>query len=148
MGDIDRRALAAAVVAGLAACVDPQASNDSPPAAPEDPAVATTDPHVPPPAADAIPPDLLDALRSDLAARSGVAAGDIRVVSARAMRWNDSSLGCPQPGQFYLQVIVDGYRVILEAQGREYDYRTNARGRITLCEQPSPDPGGRPRDVS
>ena len=64
------------------------------------------------------------------------------------MRWNDGSLGCPQPGQSYMQMIVDGFHVIVEAKARSYDYRTDTRGGVVLCENPSPDPGGQPRDAS
>jgi hypothetical protein len=143
MGDIGRRAAAAVSIAGLLACAEPPGTETQ--AAPEDPAPLTTDSDA---TTTGIPDTILSALREDLARRSGAAAGGIRVVSARAMQWNDGSMGCPQPGQSYMQVIVDGFHVILEAQGRSYDYRTNTRGGFVLCESPPPDPGGRPRDAS
>jgi hypothetical protein len=133
------------VIAALSACVDPQASRE--PAAPsEDPQPVTAEP--PAPAASDVPQALIEALRGDLAARSGAAPEAIRVVRAQAMRWNDSSLGCPQPGQAYMQVIVDGYWVVLEAGGREYDYRSSLLGGFALCEHPPAIPGGRPREAS
>ena len=106
----------------------------------------TTDSDATPPAG--IPEAIVSAVREDLARRSGATPDSIHLASARAVRWNDGSMGCPQPGQSYMQVIVDGFQVILEAQGRSYDYRTNSRGGFVLCEKPSPNPGGRPRDAS
>jgi hypothetical protein len=145
MGDIGRRCGAAVLIAGLVACAKPPAPPDAQ-AAPEDHAPLTTDSDATPPAG--IPEAIVSAVREDLAQRSGAAPGSIHLVSARAMRWNDGSMGCPQPGQSYMQVIVDGFQVILEAQGHSYDYRTNGRGGFVLCENPSPNPGGQPRDVS
>ena len=59
---------------------------------------------------------------ADLASRLGVAEDTVVVVDARAVTWGDSSLGCPQPGMQYLQRTVDGVLVILEAEGRRYEY--------------------------
>jgi hypothetical protein len=140
-----RRYGIAVLSTGLVACAEPSASPHTQ-AAPKDHAPLTTDSDATPPAG--IPEAIVSAVREDLAQRSGTAPDGIHVVSARAMRWNDGSMGCPQPGRSYIQVIVDGFQVILEAQGRSYDYRTNSRGGFVLCENPSPNPGGRPRDAS
>lgn len=141
MGTVAGRAVAALLITGLGACAHPQADEeqdegDEPPADAGSPASAV------------LPVAILDALRADLARRAGVPPATIRVVSARAMAWNDSSLGCPQPGHGYLQAIVDGYHVLLEAGGRTYDYRTGSHGTFVLCEHPPAEPGGRPRDAS
>ena len=71
---------------------------------------------------------------SDLAARLGIAPGAVTVVTAEAVTWGDTSLGCPQPGQRYLQVITDGLLVVLEAEGRRYEY--HGGDPLVLCEQP------------
>ena len=42
-------------------------------------------------------------------------------------------LGCPLPGMVYPQVVVDGYQVIVEADGRTYDYRGSGVGKFRLC---------------
>jgi hypothetical protein len=137
--------MTAVLIAGLAACAEPPTTSDARSA--EDPERVTTE--TPDPAAgDPLPAHILTALRDDLARRSGAGADSVTVVSTRTMRWNDGAMGCPQPGQSYLQVIVDGYWVILEAQGRRYDYRTNLRGGFVLCEHPAAAPGGQPREPS
>ncbi len=81
-----------------------------------------------------VPAELLEQLTADVATRSGVDAAAVRVVSAQARTFPDGSLGCPQPGQQYTQALVDGYQVVLEAQGRSYDYRASQRGGFRLCE--------------
>ena len=144
MGDLGRRCLTVVFIAGLVACAEP---------APTPGAQAATDDNTvsnepSPGSTTSLPDSILSAVRSDVAARSGLAADAIRLVSARAMRWNDGSMGCAQPGQSYIQTLVDGYQVILEAAGRQYDYRTNARGGFVLCEQPGADLGGQPRDAT
>jgi len=144
MVNVGRRCLAAVLIAGLVACAEPSATPDGQ-SAPGSEETVSTDQS---PGASALPESILSALRNDLAARSGVAPADVRLVSARAVRWNDGSMGCPQPGQAYIQMIIDGYQVILEAGGRSYDYRTSLRGAFVLCEQPSPNPGGKPRQSS
>ena len=49
------------------------------------------------------------------------------------MEWSDASLGCPQPGMAYAQVITPGFRIALEAQGQLYQYHTDTKGQILLC---------------
>jgi hypothetical protein len=71
--------------------------------------------------------------QTDLAGRLGVARSDIYVVQIKAVDWPDTSLGCPQPGMMYAQMITPGYRIILSARGQEYDYRADLK-RAFLCE--------------
>jgi hypothetical protein len=48
--------------------------------------------------------------------------------------WNDGSLGCPQPGEFYIQILINGHWVVLQVEGVEYDYRVSDSGHFILCE--------------
>lgn len=72
----------------------------------------------------------------DLAAAVGVAVDDISLMEIEAVEWPDASLGCPQPDMMYAQVITNGYRILLEANGETYDYHTdvNEDGYIVRCE--------------
>jgi hypothetical protein len=85
--------------------------------------------------AEALPPGLLDTLKADLSTRSGVAVDAIQFVSAEFVIWNDGSLGCPEPGVSYIQILIEGYRVILSADGTNYDYRTGRGEEFILCER-------------
>jgi hypothetical protein len=68
-----------------------------------------------------------------LAAELGTPADQVAVMQVEPRDWPDSSLGCPQPGMGYLQVITPGYRVILAAGGRQYEYHTNNREHFVRC---------------
>ncbi len=72
----------------------------------------------------------------DLARRQGADKSQIVVVSVDEVEWRDASLGCPQPGQMYAQVITPGYRITLEIGGKQYPYHADLNRRVFLCEQP------------
>lgn len=74
---------------------------------------------------------------ADLARRTGVDPSAIKVVKAEAVTWNDGSLGCPQPGMVYPQVLIEGYRLVLEANGVTYAYHAAAYGDFFYCERPA-----------
>jgi hypothetical protein len=69
---------------------------------------------------------------ADLAGQLGIAAEAITVYSLEAVEWPDASLGCPEPGMMYGQVVTPGYRIVLEANGRSYEYHTGS-GTIVQC---------------
>lgn len=74
----------------------------------------------------------------DLAQRLGVPRDDIVVVTAEAVVWPDSSLGCPLPDMAYLQVLTDGYRIILDVDGGLYSYHGGGtRLDPFYCESPT-----------
>lgn len=88
--------------------------------------------------ASEIPADLLDKVLADLQQRFSISRESIRVSRFDAIMWNDGSLGCPQPGLFYTQALVEGYWMILQADGVAYDYRASKKGYFFLCEQKLP----------
>ena len=71
---------------------------------------------------------------SDAASRLKVASDTIQVVSVSATDWSDTSLGCPQPGMFYAQVIVQGYTIVLSAGQARVEYHADKRGRVVMCK--------------
>ena len=84
-----------------------------------------------------VPDATITAIKDDLAEKLDTSHDAIEVVMAKAVTWNDGSLGCTRPGQAYTQSIVPGYQVILEVEGRQYDYRATERGYFFLCELPT-----------
>lgn len=72
--------------------------------------------------------------RQDLAWRLGMALEQILFVSVQEVQWRDASLGCPWPNARYAQVITPGFRVVLEAQGKTYEYHSDAGQRLVLCQ--------------
>lgn len=78
-----------------------------------------------------VSPERWQAILDDLAGR-GV-TGTPAVVSAESVTWSDSSLGCPKPGMMYSQVITPGMKVVVEADGKTYDYRFGRGDTPKLC---------------
>jgi hypothetical protein len=74
---------------------------------------------------------------ADLAQRLGVDAAAVRVVSSDEVTWPDGSLGCPEPGMMYTQMLVPGNRTILEVGGKQYAYHSSASRAPFLCEHPA-----------
>jgi len=72
--------------------------------------------------------------KEDLGKRLVLNVDQIEVVEAQAVEWRDTSLGCPQPGMMYAQVITPGYRIVLEAKGQTYEYHTDRGQVVVLCD--------------
>ena len=85
------------------------------------------------PGADPIALQETNAAIDDLSKRTGIPKSDIKVVSVEAVQWPDTSLGCPQPDRMYAQVVTPGYRIVLEAGGKTYDYHSAGAG-VGLCQ--------------
>ena len=79
--------------------------------------------------------EALAAAIKDLLEQTGVSSNDVTVISIEAVEWNDTSLGCPQEGFMYAQVITPGFKIVLEAQGRQYEYHTDQKANVILCQQ-------------
>lgn len=55
-------------------------------------------------------------------------ADQIALIFTEAVTWRDGCLGVQRPGVMCTQALVDGYRIILEANGKRYEIRTNESG--------------------
>ena len=71
--------------------------------------------------------------RQDLAQKLKVPIEEIREVPVEAVEWPDTSLGCPQPGMMYAQVITPGFRVVLAAKDQTVEYHTDLGRRVVSC---------------
>lgn len=76
---------------------------------------------------------LTDAASVDLAERLNVDLADITVESAERVIWRDGSIGCPQPEGFYTQALVNGYRIMLKAEGQVHAYHGRDGGQPFHC---------------
>ena len=77
--------------------------------------------------------------RQTLAGELSCQPGAINIVGVEPMEWSDSSLGCPQPGMMYMQVITPGYRITLEHDGQQYVVHTDQGQRAVHCKAPDPN---------
>jgi len=80
---------------------------------------------------------LADLSMQDLGSTMGVGQEEIEVVQADYVTWPDSSMGCPQPGYQYMQVLTNGSRIRLRANNRVYQYHSGGNRQPFLCENPS-----------
>ena len=48
--------------------------------------------------------------------------------SSKRVQWSDASLGCPQEGESYAQVITPGYKLIFDLAGDEHIVHANDDG--------------------
>ena len=83
-----------------------------------------------------LPATITDPIIVDVAGLAGVAIDGVTVVSAEAVTFPDGSLGCPEPGMAYSQVVTDGYKIVLTAGGKTYDYRGTGPGTFRRCTNP------------
>jgi hypothetical protein len=68
-----------------------------------------------------------------LSQQLGVVVEDISVVEVEAVTWPDASLGCPEPGMVYIQILSPGYHVELGVKGSVYVYHTDQEGNAIQC---------------
>lgn len=88
--------------------------------------------------------DLVDNAKADLAKQQGLAAEQIHVLEAAEVVWPDSSLGCPQKGMEYAQMLTTGFRVVLESGGISYEYHAGPNRAVFFCKNPTPPVIGTP----
>lgn len=87
---------------------------------------------------------LIDKAKNDLAQRLSISITQINVVDAKAVTWSNSSLGCPQPGMAYAEVLTPGYLILLNANGQNYEYHAGKGPDVLYCENPLPPVEGMP----
>ena len=78
--------------------------------------------------------DALAAALDDLTGRLSVDRSAVEIVSVEKRMWGDTSLGCPQPGMMYAQVITPGFLIQLKAGSKVYTYHASLI-RAVLCEK-------------
>jgi hypothetical protein len=85
----------------------------------------------------------ITALRKLVAEQLQIAPAELTLVSAEEVVWPDASLGCPQPGMMYAQVLTPGWRAVFaDAAGREYDVHTPENPKLfVICTPNAAQPG-------
>jgi len=81
------------------------------------------------------PAQLIGQLIAELGAELARPPSDVHIESVQPVTWRDGSLGCPEPGMFYTQALVPGFRVILVVDKRRFDYRTGRGGTFRRCDR-------------
>lgn len=76
--------------------------------------------------------------RADLAQHLQVDPDTIALISVEHVDWPDACMGIEAPGIMCAMVITPGYRIILEADGKQYEYHTNETGDVVRLATPMP----------
>jgi hypothetical protein len=71
--------------------------------------------------------EALGRARKDLAARLGVAEGQVSAGSIERAEFPDMALGAPVRGEMSGMMISPGWRITLSAGGCDYEYRADER---------------------
>ena len=95
--------------------------------------IAAAGPAGEPVATASIPPELRRTVVADAAKRFGVDPNSVVLARAERVTWSDGSLGCPEPGMMYTQMLVDGFRVVAKTVEGELVYHTDSRGNARTC---------------
>ena len=81
---------------------------------------------------------LIEKAKENLAQRLSISETEITIVEATDVVWSDSSLGCPQKGMVYADVLTPGFLIILSANNAEYEYHSSKGTEVIYCENPNP----------
>lgn len=96
-------------------------------------AVACSSTDIPNPSGEATPPPqaVLEVM-NQLSQELNVSVDQIEVVEFEQVDWPDACLGIPQENQMCAQVVTPGFRVVLEVDGQQYEFRSNQDGTLVL----------------
>ena len=93
----------------------------------------TSEPSTPTPEVfNPLPPEqrAFEAVREELARQLGLDPLDIQLAEITPVDWPDACLGLPGSGESCAQVVTPGFRVVVEAGGKSYEFRTNREGSL------------------
>ena len=135
-----RKLILLTVLAATAACATdaPKGGGVAPPTRIPDPQEAVLAPAGEQVSTTAIPREVRRAVVADAAKRFNVAESAVVLTRAEQVTWPDGSLGCPEPGRMYTQMLVEGFRVSAKTTEGELLYHTDSRGNVANCASGKP----------
>ena len=90
---------------------------------------------------------LIEKAKEDLAERLSISITQINVLEAKEVVWPNSSLGCPQPGLAYADVLIPGYLILLNNNNQDYEYHASKSLEVNYCKIPTPPVPGIPGGI-
>jgi hypothetical protein len=113
----------------LTACASTATPGYPPPASTQVPPTQGV-PYPPPTASptEATPTAAQAAAIQALSQKYNIPVDQIKVVSTEAVTWPNGCLGVVLPGVMCTDVVTDGFRIMLEANGQQYEFHTNLDG--------------------
>lgn len=82
--------------------------------------------------------NLVDKAKEHLADQLALPVGQIHLLAAYEVVWPDASLGCPQEGMAYVQVLTPGYLIHLGSGNLTFEYHSGKGDHVIYCANPSP----------
>lgn len=73
------------------------------------------------------PTHILNQCKADLAKRLNLKVDQVTFADAYAIEWRDASLGLPERGKMYAQVLTPGWQILLDAWGQQHLYTASSR---------------------
>jgi hypothetical protein len=80
-------------------------------------------------------PKGVEAARRTLADKLKILPSDIVILEAHETEWSDGCLGLGGPAESCIFMLTPGYNVLLQAQGKDYRYRTDLEGNAVRFEK-------------
>jgi hypothetical protein len=90
---------------------------------------------------------LIEKAKEDLVQRLNIPVTQIGLVEAKTVVWPDASLGCPEEGMAYAQVLTPGYLIRLQLGDQVFEYHASRGSTVIFCENPTPPVPGTPGDI-
>jgi hypothetical protein len=81
-----------------------------------------------------LPSRVIERIRQDLARRTGKNGDRFQIQSATAQTWPDGCLGLAKPSEFCTQVIIEGWRVVMTLEQKQWAYRSDRQGNVIRAE--------------
>lgn len=81
---------------------------------------------------------IMEAVVLNLSQQMSISAESVSIDSVESVTWSNGGLGCPEEGMAYAEVMVEGSRITLEADGETFTYHTSSGGEFVLCVDGQP----------
>lgn len=113
------------------ACADPETNTDRNRSGDKQEKMETVETN------DSIPPEVIQAVRQEIAENNEVNPEEIEVSEAVSQAWPDGCLGLAKEDELCTQAIVEGWRVTVTNGDRAWVYRTDDAGLSLRLESES-----------
>lgn len=75
------------------------------------------------------------AAKAALSQKLAISEEKVSFVSADSVEWSDSCLGLGGPAESCMQAITPGYKVVLSAEGKQYEIHTDESGSVVRIKE-------------
>ena len=78
------------------------------------------------------PPQAVLAAVNQLSQTLGVSVEGVEILEFEEVEWPDACLGVPQEGEACALVVTPGFRIMLEADGQQFELHSNQDGTVIV----------------